>query len=202
MKNLIKVALVVAGLSLSGSAVNAQQKFAHINSADLLQSMPEIKVADAALETYQKGLQGLLEKMSAEHDKNVAAYQDKQKTLTDANKDIVTKELQIMGSEIQDLEKRMNDQDQKAQQDYKTKSDELYNPILKKATDAVNAVAKEKGFAYVFDISQPTVIYFGGGDDILEAVRAKLGITASSVAPKAAPATKAPAPAAKPPAAK
>jgi outer membrane protein len=187
MKNVIKIALVVVGLSLSGSVVNAQQKFGHINSAELLQAMPEMKSADAALNTYQQTLQKSLEAMDAERQKKITAFQDKQKTLSEANKEAVGKELQTMATEIQDLEKRLSDQDQKAQQDYKTKSDELFNPILKKATDAVNAVAKEKGYAYVFDISQPTVIYFGGGDDILELVKAKLGITAAA---KTAPATK------------
>jgi outer membrane protein len=190
MKNLIKVALIVAGLSLSGSIVNAQQKFAHINSQALLESMPEMKAADATLGTYQKTLQTQLESMAAEREKKYTLANEKAKNRSEANKDAVDKELQTLGTELDDLTKRINDADQKAQQDYKTKSDELFSPIITKATNAVNAVAKEKGYAYVFDVSQPSVIYFGGGDDILAAVQAKLGITAS-VSP--APAVKTPA---------
>jgi outer membrane protein len=195
MKNVIKIALVVAGLSLSGSVVHAQ-KLGYINSAELLQAMPEMKAADATLGAYEKTLQTTLESMSTEREKKIAAYTDLAKTRSEANKDAIDKQLQTMGNEIQDLEKRISDQDQKSQQDYKTKQDEIFNPILKKATDAVNAVAKEKGYAAVFDISQPSIVYYDGLENLLDAVKAKLGITASSTPA----ATKAPATGAKSPA--
>jgi outer membrane protein len=41
-------------------SAQAQQKFGHINSSDLLQSMPEMKVADAAFQTYAKAKQSAL----------------------------------------------------------------------------------------------------------------------------------------------
>jgi outer membrane protein len=163
MKNLIKVALLVAGISLSGDAVQAQQKLAVINSNDLLQSMPEMKTADATLAEFQKKLQTQLEGMAAEREKKITAFTDKQKTLSEANKEAVNQELQ---------------------NDYKIKSEEVFNPILKKATDAVNAVAKENGYTAVWDTSQPGIIYFEGLDNILEKVKTKLGITASA-APRA-----------------
>lgn len=47
---------------------------------------------------------------------------------------------------------------------------------MKKAEDAVKAVAKEKGYAYVLDITQPGVVYFDGGINILGDVKAKLGL--------------------------
>ena len=64
------------------------------------------------------------------------------------------------------------------------KRTELYQPVFKKAEDAVKVVAKEKGYSYVFDISQPGVVYFDGGDDLIVSVKAKLGITAAAAAPK------------------
>jgi outer membrane protein len=179
MKNLVKVAIVVTGLYLSGGTASAQQKFAHINSAELLQSMPEVKTADAAMEKFGKEKESQIQAMNSEYEKKGVAFTDKQKTLSEANKEALTKELQTMYAELQDLEKRIGEAQEKAQQDMEAKRVEFFNPILKKATDAVNAVAKEKAYAYVFDISQPTMIYFGGGDDILSLVKTKLGITAT-----------------------
>jgi len=52
--------------------------------------------------------------------------------------------------------------------------------VFKKAEDAVKAVAREQGFTYIFDVSQPGVVFFEGGEDILSAVKTKLGITSAS----------------------
>ena len=83
------------------------------------------------------------------------------------------KEMKI--KEIQDLETRIKEFQEKAGNDFEKKRGELYDPILKKAEDAVKAVAKEKGYAYVFDITQPGVVYFDGGINILADVKTKLG---------------------------
>jgi outer membrane protein len=176
MKNLIKVVLLAGGLSLAGSAVKAQQKLGHINSAELVQAMPEIKTADATMETWQKAKQTELELMNTEYTKKSAAIAEKQKVRSEANKDLVDKELQSMFVEIQEFEKRIGLAQESAQQAYQAKRDEVYNPILQKASAAMEAVAKEKGYAYVFDVSNPAVVYFGGGDDLQPAVRVKLGL--------------------------
>lgn len=180
MKTLVKVAVIAVGLFLTGSTVNAQQKFAHINSAALLEVMPDVKQADAKFQTFQKQRQSEIELMQTEYQKKLTIAQEKEKTLSEANKVTVGKELEVLGKELQDLGKRINDTGEKAKKDLAAKQDELYQPIFKKAGDAVNAVAKEKGYAYVFDVSQPGVVYFDGGDDILALVKAKLGIAATA----------------------
>ena len=180
MKKLFKIGVVAAGLFLAGNMAIAQQKFAHINSADLLQSMPEMKIADATFQTFQKAKQTTLELMGAERQKLVTSYEDKYKTLSEANKAALEKELTILVSGIQDLEKRITTTQEKSQEELTTKRSELYQPVFKKAEDAVKVVAKEKGFAYVFDVSQPGVVYFDGGEDLLLAVKAKLCITTAS----------------------
>lgn len=191
MKKSIKVAILAIGLSFAGSYANAQQKFAHINSSDLLQSMPEMKTADANFQTFAKAKQSSLELMDAERQKKIGIYQDKYKTLSEANKEALGKELESLGKEIQDMENRIKDTEQKSQEELNTKRSELYQPVFERAEKAVKQVAKEKGYAYVFDVSQPGVVYFDGGDDIIETVKAKLAATAPAAA--AAPATTTPA---------
>lgn len=89
--------------------------------------------------------------------------------MTDAIKEAKVKE-------IQDLEKRIGEFQQKAQQDIGKKQEEVYAPVLKKAEDAVKAVAKENNIAYVFDSSKGVLIQFPDGDNILPLVKKKLGI--------------------------
>ena len=180
MKNLLRIGVIAVGLFLAADSANAQQKFGHINSADLLQAMPEMKTADANFQTFAKAKQTSLELMGAERQKLVTSYEEKYKTLSEANRAVLEKELTTLGASIQDLEKRITDAHEKAHEELTTKRTELYQPVFKKAEDAVKAVAKEKGFAYVFDVSQPGVVYFDGGEDLIAVVKAKLGITAAA----------------------
>ncbi|WP_411274056.1 OmpH family outer membrane protein [Daejeonella sp.] len=180
MKKLVRIGLVAAGMFMAANVANAQQKFGHINSADLLQSMPEMKTADATFQTFAKQKQTALELMDAERTKKITLYNDKSKMISEANKETLGKEIEGLVKEIQDMEKRITETQEKSQEELTTKRTEIYQPVFKKAEDAVKIVAKEKGYAYVFDISQPGVVYFDGGEDLLAAVKTKLGITTAS----------------------
>lgn len=184
MRKLINAFFLAAGLLFTANIANAQQKFAHLNSAVIIEAMPEVKTARTQLEAYQKTKQADIEKMISEYQTKLKAAQDKEKTMSEANKEAVGKELQVMGAELQDLEKRITDARTKAQQELEAKNAELFNPIQVKADAAIKAVSKEKGFSYVFDTANQALIYWDGGDDITDAVKTKLGIAAT---PAAAP---------------
>jgi outer membrane protein len=169
MKRLFKIALVAGGLLFAGSVANAQQKIAHINSAELIKAMPEVVTADKQLETFKGSLDADGKIMYAEYQTKVQDFQAKEKTLSEALKEAKVKE-------IQDLQKRIEEFQQKAGDDFEKKRGELYDPILKKAEDAVKAVAKEKGYSYVFDTTQPGLVYFDGGINIMPDVKIKLGL--------------------------
>lgn len=189
MRKLINVFFVAAGLLLVTNVANAQQKFGHLNTDEIYATMPEAKTATAALETFAKKLQADLEKMGQEYTTKLKAAEDKQKTISEANKEVVGKELQTAALEIQDLQKRIQDAQAKGNEAVEAKRNELFPPVGLKLTTAVNAVAKEKGLAYVFDISASqgfnNLLYFDGGEDITAAVKTKLGIAATAAtAPK------------------
>lgn len=181
MKKLINLFLVGAVMMFTASSAVAQQKFAHINSPEILQLMPEVKAATATLQSFSKTKQDQIDKMTNEAQVKYEAALAKQKTISEANKDVVGKELQQMDAELQDLSKRIQDARSKAEEEVANKENELFTPIQKKANDAIMAVAKEKGYAYVFDLAAapgqtPTVIYWAGGEDITNLVKTKLGI--------------------------
>ncbi|MBK0384428.1 OmpH family outer membrane protein [Pedobacter sp. SD-b] len=169
MRKLFKIALVAGGLLFAGNIVSAQQKIAYINSSDLIKSMPEVVNADKQLETFKASLDSDGKTMYTEYQNKVQAFQTAEKTLSDAMKEAKV-------NEIQDLQKRIEDFQKKASEDFEKKRSELYDPILKKAEDAVKVVAKEKGYAYVFDTTQPGIVYFDGGINIMSDVKAKLGL--------------------------
>jgi outer membrane protein len=49
-------------------------------------------------------------------------------------------------------------------------------PMIEKANQAIEDVAKENGYTYILDTSAGTVLYFPESDDILPLVKTKLGL--------------------------
>ena len=190
MRKLINVFFVAAGLLLTANVANAQQKFGHLNSDDIYANMPEAKNAQTTLETLAKTKQAEIDKMIAEYQTKASAAEAKQKTLSEANKEVVIKELQAAQADLQDLEKRIGEARTKATNDVQAKQGELFPPINQKLAGAMSAVAKEKGLDYVFDTSVAqgfnNLVYFDGGEDITAAVKTKLGISNTPAATKPA----------------
>lgn len=176
MRNLVKSIAIAAVFFLSVGAASAQQKLGHINSEAILQAMPELKTADASFETFRKEKLSELEAADKVRQEKIATFQEKYKTLTEANQEVLGKELEGLNQEIQQLEQRLGQLDQQAQAELGKKREELYKPVLAKAETAIKAVAKEKGYAYVFDTANQGLVYFDGGDDLTPQVKTKLGI--------------------------
>jgi len=182
MKNLLKGVGMVAVLFLSTELVSAQQKIGHVNSEEIIQAMPEFKTAQTEFENLQKTKEGELQQMGTEHDKKLTEFQNLQRIRSEANKDSIDTKLQQLSTEIDEIRRRIQEVQQVAQQELQTKQNELFTPIFQKANTAVQGVAKEKGYAYVFDVANASIPYFAGGDDLTTDVKTKLGISASTPA--------------------
>lgn len=165
-----KTILAVAAILIcSLAAVNAQIKLGHVNSTALLQAMPETKNADSVLTKFGKSLEDQLKTMSAEYDRKVSDYKEKEASMSEPIKATMVKD-------ITDLEDRIREFQQSAQDNIQKKKEELYQPIIKKADDAIKFVAKEKGYTYIFDSGVGVLLYASDSDDIMSFVKAKLGL--------------------------
>lgn len=204
MRKLINGLFVAAGLFLTTQVANAQQKFGHLNSDEIFGTWSEAKTVSTTIENLAKSKQAEIDKMITEYQNKLKAAQDKEKTLSEANKETVLKELQAAQIELQDLQKRIEDARNKARTDVESKQAEVFPPLQQKVANAINAIAKDKGLSYVFDTAASqgfnNLVYFDGGEDITAAVKTKLGIGANAPATTAKPAgtTAKPAPAKKP----
>ena len=164
-----KLLVILACGVLMSSMATAQTKFGHINSAELLQMMPDVKRAETEIQTYAKSFQDQLQAMGKEYEKKVQEFQASEKTMTDAMKEVKVKE-------IRDLENRIESTNQSAQEKVEKKRQELLQPIIDKADKAIKAVASEKSFDYIFDTSTGALLHVKDSDNILPLVKAKLGI--------------------------
>ncbi len=180
--NLIKVFFITAGLTLTANAVNAQQKIGNVNSDDVFANLSEVKTAAAAIDNLTKTKQTEVEKLISEYQTKLKAAQDKEKTLSQANKEAVTKELMAAQTELEALGKKIEETRAQAAKEIGAKQTELYTPLQQKVKGAIAAVAKERGLNYVFDTSSQdanNLVYTDGSEDITAQVKTKLGATAT-----------------------
>ncbi len=163
--------VLVAALLLSGANVFAQNyKFGHINTNELFALMPERDSAQQILQNFAKELENQLEIMRVELNNKYNDYLNEQENLTDLIKQ--TKE-----QEINDLDQRIRGFETTAQQELQRKEAELFQPIYEKANNAIQEVAKENKFTYVFDLAARALIYFSeDSENIMPLVKKKLGI--------------------------
>lgn len=165
----ITIAFIIACTVLVSNVVMAQTKFGHINSAELLQTMPEVKKAEADIQAYAKTYQDQLEQMGKEYQKKLQDFQASEKTMTDAVREVRIKE-------ITQLEQRYQETQQSATEKIDKKRQELLQPIIDKADKAIKTVATEKNYDYIFDSSSGALLHAKDSDDILPLVKAKLGL--------------------------
>jgi len=167
-KTILTLAMAIA--TLFGSNAIAQNKIGYIDFQELMQLMPEYKKASADMELYGKTLQDELKKMSDEFDTKLAAYQKQQATMSDAIKDLREKELRDMQTRIQEFQ-------ESAQENARKREQELLKPIIEKAKATIATVAKESGLSYILDSSPGSPLLFKpDGDNVLPLVKKKLGI--------------------------
>jgi len=173
MKRFIGIAIVVALITLVGQNASAQSvKFGHINSDELIQSLPEFDSANVKLEKYRKDLINALELMSVELNNKSETYTKESKNYTDIVKQ--TKE-----QELVDMNKRIQEFQNNAQQQLQEKQGELFQPIMAKVDKAIKEVGKENGYVYIFSIGQgSSLLYFDEtkSTNIMPLAKAKLGL--------------------------
>jgi len=172
MKRFISIAVLIFVIALAGQSAMAQNfKFGHINSDELIQSMPEYDSATVKLEKFRKELLNALDLMTVELNTKNEAYQKDSKNLSDIVKQ--TKEQEIM-----DMQKRIQDFQSNAQQQLQNKQTEVFQPIYVKVDKAIKDIGKENGFLYVFDVAKGALLYFdeAKSTNVLSLVKTKLGL--------------------------
>ena len=163
LKSILFIALIIISNTL------AAQKFGHVNSLELLQSMPDVANAEKSLEEFGNKLKTQIQNMYMEYQNKVTAYQQDEAGLSDGMKEVRL-------NEIQDIQQRVGLAEQSAQQDLLKEKERIYAPILKSVEDAINAVAEENKYTYIFDTSSGSVLYAADSDDVVSLVKKKLNI--------------------------
>ena len=170
MKNVIKSFLIAVFIIFSvNTFAQSKLKLGHVDSEDLLKSMPARDSALAKLKDYSKTLETQFQSMQSELETKYNDFVANQATYSYLIK-------QMKQKELEDLQKRIQDFQQSAQEDVQKKEQELLQPIITKAKKAIEDVAKENGYNYIFDRGLQVLLYADPTDDITPLVKKKLNL--------------------------
>ncbi|MDD2413171.1 MAG: OmpH family outer membrane protein [Bacteroidales bacterium] len=169
MKKGIIIAVALAFFASLNSFGQAKIKLGHIDSMELLQSMPGRDSAEKVLQAHASTLEKQILAMQSELENKYNTFVSEQATMSQLIQQTKTKELQ-------DLQARIEAFQQSAQKDLQEKEKELVQPIIDKAKKAIEDVGKENAYTYIFDSSMGVLLYDEAGDDIMLLVKKKLGI--------------------------
>ena len=180
-----KIALFMIALLPLG-AMAQSLKIGHVNSQEIIALMPEVETMNTQMKEAQDAWEKELLKSREEYYAKIKAFQDAQATMTESIK-------QARQSELADMEQRISNLNQAATDDLQKKNQELVAPILDKVKKAMNDVAAENNFTYVFDTTTQTIVYMGpSANDITPLVKKKLNLKEKPAvtSPSALPAAK------------
>ncbi|MFA7445898.1 MAG: OmpH family outer membrane protein [Flavobacteriaceae bacterium] len=167
MKSLKSIVAIIALVGVT--QFMSAQKVAHINMQQLIENHPDMLSANKQLETiagtYDKDYAIMVTEFTNKRDK----YISEEGTTTEA----VNQERAV---ELQNMQKSIQDFYADAQKKLSEKELELKKPIADKVTEAIQKVAKAKGYEYVLDATVGSGVLYAAGIDIMADVKTELGI--------------------------
>ena len=147
------------------------QKYGFVNSSQLLVNLPEVKTADSQLEAYQKQLVSKGEEMVKNFEQEYNSY------LTKVNSGELSQiQMQQQEGQLAQEQQAIQAYEVEVQNKIATKKQELYQPILQKVQDIVNEYGQEQGYTMIFDASIGGILFADTADDLMPALKGKLGI--------------------------
>ena len=147
----MKKIIIIAAMALVSLAATAQEtKIAYVDFNEVIMLMPEMDAARATIEENEMTQSEILQSMYEEYQTKVQQYQQKAETWTAAIR-------QSKESELMEIQSRLEQTQQSFATEINQLQQELQAPIVEKAQNTVNELAKAKGVAVVLE--KGSVIY-------------------------------------------
>ncbi len=155
------------------------QKYAVVNTDYVLKSMPDYSAAQKRLDRYVEDWSAELVEKQGELESMRAEYEQEVYLLPDNLKKRRQEEIKAKEKEIRDLQQQRFG----AGGDLDKRRAELLRPVQDRVYSAIERVAQEKNYAFVFDkAGSATVLYaskkYDISDDVLEVLGVKPGAAA------------------------
>ena len=173
MKQFLIVLCISTGIFGFSTTTNAQ-KIGYISADEIIQLMPEAATVQKELDQYQQSLyQNAQDKQTALNE-SIQKFMKDSATMSPSLKEVKRSDLQRQSQEL-------SGEQQKIQNEFEQKRQELSVPIQKKLQTAIEEVAKENGYTYV--MPREALIVMPPSNDIGPLVIKKLGLKQPATTP-------------------
>ncbi len=152
-------AMVLCALALCAAGLrraDAQAKIGWINSAAIMDKLPEAQDAQRQIDNTVGQWQSELSKMQSEWQLKYEEYDKKKLILTDQLRAQTEKDLQDLDKKIADYRNKKFGQNGELFQ----KQNELMKPVQNKIFKVLEDIAKEENYDYVFDKSGDILLMY------------------------------------------
>ena len=175
LKVLVAVVLLMAVSVVTNAQTAASLKIGYTNVEYILALMPEAKRIESDLKAYSTQLESQLQAKYKDFEAKGEAYQKGASTMTDVIRADKEKELMNLRTSIEEFQKNAEVSLQKKQQS-------LLEPAYKKMQGAIDEVAKENGYTYVFNSdagygTNAILLHAPEDGNISDLVLKKMGVT-------------------------
>lgn len=160
MKNISVLCALLLSVFLTGDLHAQGQKIGFVISPKIFQELPEALEAQKRLQALEKPLQDSLTSMAQDIQLRIEEYQKKEAMMNDAAKRTATQE-------IQDMQRRATEWSEAKRRELLDQQEKILSPVREKIRKAIEAVAKEEKYAFVFDKNETeTLIYGDAANDL------------------------------------
>jgi outer membrane protein len=166
-----KMFALIMGIFVATTQMATAQKFGYCNSGDLLTALPEVKQADSDLQAFQTQLTKKGQEMVKDFQERAGELERKKEQGT-----IAPKDYEAQAAKLQEERGELSRYEQEVYAKLAKKREELYKPILDRVNKAMQDVAKEGGFMFVFDAGSQILLYADETQDVTKLVKTKLGV--------------------------
>ncbi len=184
MKSKLIVA-VLAIIALIGTESQAQQasaapKIGWTNVDYVMTLLPDYKKIENELMIQQQQIEKAMQEKSKEFEDKYKAYQANASKWSEIIRADKEKELNRLQTDFQDFQRTSQESLQKKQQ-------QLLQPVMVKIQGAIDAVGKENGYTYIFNMdagaNTTPIILFAGSEDlnVSNLILKKLGVDPAEV---------------------
>ncbi len=143
------------------------QKFGHVDTQSIIQSLPEFSRANGEIEAIGKQYENEL-KASQDELQRLAEDYDKKKSSMNATQQ------QEQETKLQEMYNRISQQAQQNQQEFQKAQQDKLQPIFTKVRQAIEAVGKSGGYVYIMETNNVLYINDTISKDLTSEVKAQI----------------------------
>ena len=143
------------------------QKFGHVDTQSIIQSLPDFSRANGEIEAIGKQYENEL-KASQDELQRLAEDYDKKKSSMNATQQ------QEQETKLQEMYTRIQQQAQQNQQEFQKAQQEKLQPIFNKVRQAIETVGKSGGYVYIMETANVLYINDTISKDLTAEVKAQI----------------------------